>query len=742
MANFRKWLILRLQHWECLVVDSVGMGAILGLFIHFLPAEIFTSLPASGGDTGSHFWPLKTLVEHGLPEWRVRVWNPGNLAGEPQLLHYFPFPYLLMAVFSCVVPLGAAFNIGTLLPMLCLPFAVYCCCRLCGWRFPAPLLAAAASQFALYNESFSMWGGNTLSTLAGQFAHLYALIFLLLSVGFLARELRTQRLPLGSAFCSAAVCLSHAYIMLGLPLVYAASFLCAVGTPLGKRFLILFESGVMALILSAWFLVPMIDNSAWTVAFSFRWLSKDIVAEIFPPIFYPLAALLVGVIVSLLIVDRTRYWRRRFLTELARWLIPTLGYVGFYFIFPALGLVDIRAVPQVQLFLSLLAGLLFGHLLQRFRFLGPLLTAVAVAGSIYWVTLFVSKFEHWLRWNYSGWTAKEAYPALSQLYDKIRGDFSMPRVIYEHSMFNNAAGSERVFEMLPYFSGRATLESVYMQANILAPAAFLLQSEVSLRPSCPYSQFECKPYNLEKAKDRLQLLGVGELILRTPEVLAQTESAPFLIEDGRFDPWVLYRLAPQPTLAEVFHIRPLLSTDPALEQRYDRRAQKAERDAGAPVRVPVDPANWKELAYAWLRGYRVGNPMILDAAIATRALRPGQFEDMKLWDAPAECAPSVEVNFNFIRLHTNCPGYAHYLKFAYHPSWRTDSGDKLFLASPGFIGIIPTRNDVLLEFGVSWYWRAAGALSIVGLIGWILLIFRAITRKKPNCSITWCRKAS
>ena len=35
-------------------------------------------------------------------------------------------------------------------------------------------------------------------------------------------------------------------------------------------------------------------------------------------------------------------------------------YLGMYFIFPRIGLVDIRALPQIQLFVSILGGILLG----------------------------------------------------------------------------------------------------------------------------------------------------------------------------------------------------------------------------------------------------------------------------------------------------------------------------------------------------------------------------------------------
>jgi hypothetical protein len=102
MLPFRKKIKLSQedQYWIFIIVVYVG-------FISFItPTTVWNTKPATGGDTGSHFYPLWVLVNESLPHWQIRTWNPGNLMGEPHLLHYFPGPFLLMAFLSIFMPLG------------------------------------------------------------------------------------------------------------------------------------------------------------------------------------------------------------------------------------------------------------------------------------------------------------------------------------------------------------------------------------------------------------------------------------------------------------------------------------------------------------------------------------------------------------------------------------------------------------------------------------------------------------
>lgn len=681
-------------------LDLFAILSTLALFISYLPQEIWNSNPATGGDTGSHFWPLYTLVKQGLPHWQVRVWNPGNLGGEPHLTHYFPLPYFVMAFLSLFMPLGRAFNLGTILPMALLPICVYFCFRGLKARFPIPLLALIASLSFLYNESFSMWGGNTLSTMAGQFAHVYALDFFLLSLGVLNLELTARRWPLWSGILFSFVLLSHFYVGLMLPIVFIVFLLIDRTEPFVMRLKRMTVAGVLALTLSAWFVFPMIHNSQWTTAFGLQWASQNILNEAFPKIFWPFAGIvLVLSILFLFARFRKNLYEREWKTPLILCLSLILFGSIYYFIFPKLGLVDVRVLPILQLFLVMIAAIYLGIFLRRLLPL-PWVWAfcVPVIGlGLFWAHHQVVNFPHWLKWNYSGWEAKTAYGNLQDLSKAIRGDFSDPRVIYENNDLSNSAGTIRVFEMLPYFSGRSVLEGVYMQATILAPAAFYLQALISKTPSCPFPNYQCTGYKVESLKNFLELMGISQLILITPEVQAQADQTNFLTKKGDFGIWHLYESKNPVSLVGVLE--------------------------AAPKWIPFE--NYKEQFYSWFQAYIPKKPFLIvdrdldekDKASITQAIA-----------GPQECHPQVRVEFDQIHLTTDCPGKFHYLKFAFHSTWQVSTGDKLFLTSPGFIGLIPSQGQVTLSWGHHWLWTFSNLISwsAVGLA----FLFLALRWKK------------
>lgn len=769
------------------IADLVALALITAMVFRYFPREVLGSEPATGGDTGSHFWTLYGLVEHALPDLSVRYWNPGNHAGEPRLLHYFPLPFLIMAAMASVVPIGTAYNIGTVLGTIMFPYAVYAALRGAGLRFPIPILGTAVALISHYNESYSMWGGNTLSTLAGQFAASYGIDFLLFGIGALCWEIRTGRFQILSSLFFAATLLSHGYPALSIPIFLASITILFPHAELRARLLACATSAVFSLLLSVWFVGPMLLNGKWQTKHALSWFSDTILQEVYPAVYHPFvnalgiillllalaslrglegaarkrftaagAALVIGylghqlfwaydpnlagalqakdlpkrlplyatlalgavfaALYACLLAGRFRPGRKKIFLDAAIWLVPTLANALLYYILPLVELIDIRAVPQVHIFGCLFFAVLAGHLLNALgRLSALLLTFPLVITVMWWTHNHVQEYPGWLQWNVSGWRNKPLYPAVSQLSRSVKGSYSDPRIIFELSDKANATGTIRVWEMLPYFAGRATLESVYLEATLMSGEAVHLQAEISKFPSCPLPHLPCPTFNVAAARPRLELMGVGALIMANDEPIAQARASGFLQEPGtanctscsalpgrsRFGPWTLFYLAPQPALAGVFRQAPELYTG----------------------------KDWRDRFYNWFREYDGAKRFLIAAENLDPSLRQSLERGDAIWSADSSCHPKLKADFNRIELSTDCPGKAHYLKFNYHPAWRVSTGDPLFIVSPAFIGIVPSQPEVVLEFGYMLSWKITQAISMLSGLILFLCCFGAARKR-------------
>lgn len=672
----KRWELERYRNWR-LRHEIIFLGLIAILFFSQAQEWIFNSEPATGGDTGSHFWPLVTLVKESLPNFSIRIWNPGNLGGEPHLTHYFPFPYLVMAFFSLFVPLGQAFNLGTILPVLIYPFCFFWSFRRMGFKGLQPLLASSLSLIFLYVESFSMWGGNALSTLAGQFAHLYALGFFVLGIGEYIRGIQRDRISILAILSFAAVLLSHFYVALFIPIF-------VVGTLFDfrswkKKFVIAVKTGLASLLLSAWFVIPMLDNSRWNTAFGLQWHTKNIFLEAFPVATW--AVLVFFAASGLYTMMRGSRFSLYPYQKLLRdsFLFMGITAIGLYKIFPWLGLVDIRVFPILYIALVGLTTVFVDFWISDLwpRYKKNFALAVLAGFFLILAQGQIRNFPEWVKWNYGSWSSKSAYGDLQKLTRDLKGSYSDPRVIYENSELSNAAGTMRVFEMLPYFSQRSTWESVYMQSTILAPAAFYMQALISQTPSCPFPNYQCTSYEPQRILPYAQLMAVSDLILIDPDVRKKADSLSELEKKGDYGIWHWYQVRQQPSYVEVPSTQ--LQEVPFIE--------------------------YKSRFYDWFLSYQPEQPFLWSSR------RGESLQVSSIKEKSRDCHPEVSVGFNRLILRTDCENVLHILKFAFHPNFVSGQGEEIFLVSPGFMGIVPKTDSVTLEWKNPWLWNLANLIS-------------------------------
>jgi hypothetical protein len=204
--------------WDWLPTMAAFLAIYLLLIGYFRPDLIFSLTTTSGGDTGAHHYPAQYLIQELLPNWRLTGWAPGWYAGMPMLTFYFPFPFLLIAILDYILPYTIAFKLVTILGVFLLPLTVYTMARLWRVRKPYPVLAAVFAAAFLFMERsggdqlYSIYGGNILSTLAGEFGYMlsFALFFLFLGTAY--RGLEKPRLNMWFVLNSLllmALALSH-----------------------------------------------------------------------------------------------------------------------------------------------------------------------------------------------------------------------------------------------------------------------------------------------------------------------------------------------------------------------------------------------------------------------------------------------------------------------------------------------------------------------------------------------------
>ncbi|MGH7544444.1 MAG: 6-pyruvoyl-tetrahydropterin synthase-related protein, partial [Gemmatimonadota bacterium] len=673
------------------------LGAVL--LTIFPPRLLLLDTTPAGGDYASHIVALDQLQNVLLPGGRIYGWSMDQYAGFPLFLFYFPLAFLVIVALSAALPLTVAMKLGALAGPVLVPVAWTLALRWLGAPRPARWLAPAVALAFLLIEVHATWGGNLASLLAGEFAYGlgFPLAWLAASHAWMTRDRPYGWWP--AAVLLALTGLAHGYTLicgaLGVVLVaFHPRFWW-------RRCWHVVRIGVLAFGLLAWWLIPLIENLPWTNSFREQW-EIDGLGDLLP-------AVVVGALVVLGagVAWRAITGRRPLLAPGQVWLLAFAAVLlVVYRLGYSLGVVDVRFLPMMHGALLLAGCWEAGTWLER---AGGTRRAVLAAAVILLVSGFavalVVYLPSWGRWNLGGMERTSRWPDFDGVMRTVAGGIGEPRVAYEHHPDHNAAGTIRAFELLPWFSGRATLEGLYFQSAVLAPVVFYLQSETSLRPSCPLTAYECGRFRPAAAAPHLDLLGASELVAYTDSLKRTLAGAEDFEERARSGVFTIFALARPPRLVEPATVHPVADSH----------------------------ADWRQEAYDWFRaGTDLDVPLVLDekpdpAWASVERYRPGRLPRVPYADRPRVSAALLDGE---IRIETDTPGHPLFVKVGYHPGWRASDGSPIHLAAPGMLLVTPRSESLTLA------WTSGGA-GRVGLLLTLLTLVALVAGRTVGRRAGW-----
>ena len=96
-------------------------------------------------------------------------------------------------VLAVPIPYGVAMKLVVIAGIVALPVSAYLAGRLSNLAYPGPALLSLMTLPFIFDRSFNIYGGNLMSTMAGEFAYSLALSAALLFIGFAVRGLSSGR---------------------------------------------------------------------------------------------------------------------------------------------------------------------------------------------------------------------------------------------------------------------------------------------------------------------------------------------------------------------------------------------------------------------------------------------------------------------------------------------------------------------------------------------------------------------
>ncbi len=667
------------------------------LLYFFRPNLLFSLTTTAGGDTGAHHYPASYMINELLPHFRLTGWAPGWYAGMPMLTFYFPLPFLLIAILNVILPYTLSFKLITVLGTFLLPLTAYAFGRLLRFRTPFPQLAAAASVGFLLMESYSIYGGNILSTLAGEFGYSLSFALVWLFLGTLYRGMERRRydwLFALNGLILMALVLSHIVTTIALVAI-APGLLLIVRRWRAAVYLV--AVFVLGFCLTAFWGLPFIDKLPWTAHMAWNQLSQF--KDLLPVDLRPAAA--IGVLGMAYAVSR-----RDSKTLPLLWTSVTM--VVLFYVLPDGRLWNARLLPFLYFSLFLWAAYGASWLVRPFLVMAEDLLALPprVSRWLYapgWAVIVAAVVimasttaSGWIKWNYSGYEGKPTWPVYKQINDFIA---TLPpgRVMVEHSDKLDKFGTPRAFEIIPYWTPLPTMEGTLMEASFTAPFHFINQAELSVQASNAIVGVDYPGRDTKRGLTHLQLMNIPYLMTITPEVTAEVTADKRSDLLAKFDEISIFRISGATGYVEVMKNKP--------------------------VRVKAkDAQEWRDLAVRWYKdepSLRV--PIIWDrgenALSSFTAITPQQAINPPVEPINTDGEVQMEqLDNEKLTFQTTAIGVPHWIKVSYFPNWKVQGADGPFVASPSLMMVIPRQREVTLTYGrTASNWVGQG-LTVLGLL--------------------------
>jgi len=641
---------------------------------------------ATGGDTASHI-----LYANIFREWvtngKVSGWMPEVFMGFPAFSYYFPMPFVLGVYLSEWVGLPVAFKFIAMLPAVLLPFGTYVMGALLGWPVAARLLGAAGAAGFVLTTGTSIWGGNLMAQMAGEFAYSWGFLWTVIFWGVLGRALRRGgRVWILAALLEVLVAFSHGYALL---MAGFGAFLFPLLCRNWRQALpTVLQVHALAFLLLGFWLIPLMSNLPWTIPNdTSMWVDRW--QTLWPRQLWPLA-LGIPYLITLLIVSRSARAGLGFPLG-----ICVLGLTSFH-IAHQLGLADIRFFPYAQwgAVVALAGGT--GWLLYRWVPASLLWAGSIVIALMSWWEPDTGSVENWSRWNLEGYEVKARWPAYRAVADTLAGTLMDARVIFEHDPDNHDTGSTRTVEAMPLFGSRPVLEGLYMESAISSAFIYQLQAEISKRPSSPLSRFPSSKGSIDAAIGHMNEFYTDTLVLRSEQMKQRFSDDERFEVLSREDPFLVLRLqTPESHLVDI-------------------------------VDSPIEIKSREQWMNSAFRRFRLSHPY------TTREI---YLTSDQAWQVPAPATGGdvriLSMDRERLVFETSAVGQLHIIRMSYHPKWKSVTGEPIFLTEPAFMLIIPEQSRVDLRYATVTADRVGVGLTLLGLVGLVLLVIFPRTLPAP-----------
>lgn len=803
----RPWTSARAIEIGTTVIALVVTTFVMMMVVHLNPLRpgadlVFDDNTPTGGDMGAHVWGPAFLRDHLLPNFQLNGWSMDWYAGLPAYRFYMVVPALMIVGLDTFLPYGVAFKLVVVAGLVTLPVCCWAFGKLAGFRSPMPQLFAFAGMAFALQESYSIYGGNLKSTMAGEFSFSIALSLGVLGLGLLAKAMQTGKYRSWAAIVLALSIVSHGIVAIYVAL--AALVIAVIHMDNVKRLKFGVGLGIATVLLSLFWIGPFLGNHDFMTDMKYGG-RPDGASDSFWDMFFPFPDPLDILVTGLAIIGFAASVARRHLTGAA------LGVIGLFTValvyltrdsLPIIGLLwNPRLLPLLYLvqFLLAMVGLVevasvIGNVIRdrRAGAVGGVGTRVAAfaTGALAVCLIFAFFFEvlpggkritehgqtvyawgpfhknahpdnddayqkaqgtGWARYNFAGY---EGRPHYAEYHDVVQSMTDIGetngcgRALWENNSDNGNYGTTMALMLLPFWTDGCigSMEGLFFEASGTTPYHFLTAAAMSESSSNPVRELRYVNNDASVGVRHLQDLGVRYTLVRTDAAKREARLQDDLELLDTVGPWEIYQVADSDIVVPL-DVQPVVVEERSGDQR-ERHLELGtswfqnpdEWDA-----LPADdgPDEWQRITVEVDEERLVPDPNKCANEAQEAAERNAQAEaDGESTTTAAPCEPDtrghqvdvvvpgqpieevaldpvtisdVEINQQDLSFTVDQVGVPVLVRVSYFPNWTVTGAEGPYRVAPNFMVVVPTDNEVRLEYSRSGSDTVFYGATVVGI---------------------------
>jgi hypothetical protein len=764
-------------------VALVGISTIVAIKV-IQPSLVFKDTTPTGGDMGAHVWGPAYLRDHLLP-WKLNGWSMDWYSGLPIYRFYMVVPALFVVILNFVFPYGVALKIVAVAGIVTLPICCWIFGRLARFAFPIPELFAMVGLVYLLDESYTIYGGNVASTMAGEYSFSISLSFAMLAFGFFANGMQTGKHRVKAAVFMALAVLCHGIVAIYVAVGLLLMALLWLDKTKVRWFITTAGSGAL---LSAFWVGPFLLNHAYMTDMKYKGEPGNGSFTSYWGMFFALPPFWNVFILTFAIIGFAAMIVKRNVAGI--WLgVTALVFAAFVYLFndslPIIGLLwNPRLLPMFNMCRYLLAGIGIIELVsfnvryaQQERsarnsevfventqtttqmFNARTITAIVSA----FVVLIVLGFrfqvlpfgnikdegqgaeytwgpfegdasskgfvDGWARWNFSGYEGRSSYGEYYGVVQAMKGigeTRGCGRALWENFSGNDKYGTTMALMLLPFWTDGCigSSEGLFFEAAGTTPYHFLAAGAMSKQSSNPVRELRYINNDAEIGVSYLQELGINYYMAVTPEAIAKADEVAAnggglsLLETS--GPWHIYSVdnaeivVPLDTLPVVVNERSGDLRERWLELGSSWLQNRTEWDA---LPAADGPESWQRIDVAIDMTVREGEPgsdsRKVDVVRPVQQIVPSKVD-------PAVVS-NVEIGEDTVSFSVDKVGVPVLIRVSYFPNWQATGAEGPYRVAPNMMVVVPTSENVSLNFKASFVDRFAYLLTIAGLVAVVVM---------------------